>query len=352
VNAGVPTPETVAAEPPLVSILIPAWGCKAFIAETIRSALVQTYANTEVVVVEDCGSDGTYEEALSQRDPRLRVVRNRHQLGQYGNKNRALELAHGSLIKFLDGDDALVPDAVDILVSAWRSSGPGTGLVFGQFEVIDASGRYVGRPSRWGLEGRRHGLEVLEQVLLPRLPGSRFGNVTPHLFERATLERAGGFPNDNAGPGDLDTFLRILCVSDVAFTERRTAKYRIHATSMSAKTFGVKECGDYARMVQRFEYFCEGLENGPEFLKDPRFFREWRVWAGGHNIFASLMQKFRQKPNQYDAIRAMYIEQGLEREFKTFVCLRLPGYLWRTAATKIRRIRGMPDAPPLFRAKR
>jgi len=53
---------------PLVSIIIPCWGCRDYIAETIRGALAQTYEPLEVVVVEDCGTDGTYEEAL--KDPR------------------------------------------------------------------------------------------------------------------------------------------------------------------------------------------------------------------------------------------------------------------------------------------
>ena len=81
---------------PLVSVLIPCWGCRDYIRETIDSALAQDHRHLEILVVEDCGSDGTYEEASKVRDPRLRVVRNERNYGQYGNKNRALALARGT----------------------------------------------------------------------------------------------------------------------------------------------------------------------------------------------------------------------------------------------------------------
>jgi glycosyltransferase involved in cell wall biosynthesis len=91
----------------LVSVLVPCWGCRDYIRETIESALAQDYRSLEIIVVEDHGTDGTYEAALELRDPRLRVVRNDRNYGQYGNKNRALALASGEFIKYLDGDDVL-----------------------------------------------------------------------------------------------------------------------------------------------------------------------------------------------------------------------------------------------------
>ena len=111
----------------LISVLIPCWGCRDYIRATIDSALAQDYQALEILVVEDCGSDGTYEKALEVSDPRLRVIRNERNYGQYGNKNRALELATGEFVKYIDGDDLIAPHCVSRLVSAQRESGPGTG---------------------------------------------------------------------------------------------------------------------------------------------------------------------------------------------------------------------------------
>jgi glycosyltransferase involved in cell wall biosynthesis len=334
---------------PSVSLLIPCWGCREYIRETIDSALAQDYEPLEILVVEDCGSDGTYEEALRVRDPRLRVVRNERNYGQYGNKNRALGLASGEWVKFLDGDDLLEPQCVTRLVQAARDAGPGVGIVFGNFVIIDERGRFVGKPADWGVRGRLRGLDVLDAVTRPRQAGSRFGNVSPHLIDRKALLAIGGFPDDNAGPGDLETFLKLLCHTDACFVEERLAKYRVRPDSMGTRTFGLRECTDFLEMVKRLEQYFRDQPQLPPQLRDPKFLNEWKVWAGSHNLFASYLLKLRGKPNQYDAIRAMYRSAGLAGEFDTVMSRDFRVFLLKTVSRKLRVALGLPDQGPLLR---
>jgi glycosyltransferase involved in cell wall biosynthesis len=335
---------------PLVSILLPVYNCVRFIDEAIASAVGQTYGNTEVIVTDDGSSDGTYERALAWSERAgVRAVRNDRRRGQYGNKNRAMELARGGLVKFLDGDDLLEPYAVARLTEAWRKAGAGTAIVFGNFRSIDADGNRIGEPGRWGVTGRVAGRDVLDRVLRPKLAGSRFGNVTPHLLEKRALSSLGGFPDDNAGPGDLETFLKMLALHDAAFIEDTTARYRVHGGSMTNQTFGVKECRDYVAMVRKLEPFFGAIPGLPAYLYEPGFFRRWMVWAGGHNIFATFQRRVRGLPSPFDAIRAMYVEQGLGAEFEAELRTIVPAYLFRTLQRKVRRRLGMPDAPALLR---
>jgi len=333
---------------PLVSILIPCWGCRDFIAETIYSALAQTYEPIEVIVVEDCGSDGTYEEALKIKDSRLRVYRNENNLGQYGNKNRALQYARGDLIKYLDGDDLLEPHAVSTLIEAWRASGPGTGVVFGQFVNVDRTGEFISKPRRWGIEGRCDGAAILDLVTRKKLAASMFGNVSPHLFIRPVLHQVGGFPNDNAGPGDIETFLKILCVADAYFVGDAVARYRCHSGGMAARNFGVRESTDYIIMVDRLSEFFDRHNDVPGHLREECFRRDWKVWASTHIILASYQRKLRRLPNQFDAIREVFVENGLRKDFDQFVSARLPFFAWASLSTKLRRVLGLHDRPPLF----
>lgn len=333
---------------PLVSLLIPCWGCRRFIDETINSALAQDYESLEVIVVEDHGSDGTYEAALAFNDPRLRVVRNDRNYGQFGNKNRALELAGGEYIKFLDGDDLLEPFAVRILTAAALEN-PDAGVIFGQSITIDADGRQrsdVPRP--WGRTGFIRGTELLEHVLRMRLSGSPFGNVTGHLFRRSALKRAGGFPDDNAGPGDLDTFFRLLAVSDAAFIDDVVARYRTHPDQMTGRTFGLREATDFVRMVDRLEAHFRGREGLPPQLSDPAFYREWRIWSSDHVTLASLQRKLRGRPSEFDRIRAMYREHGLEDDFVRHVLRRFPGFLALAVQQKVRMALRRSPMDPLF----
>jgi glycosyltransferase involved in cell wall biosynthesis len=278
----------------------------------------------------------------------LRVYRNERNLGQYGNKNKALEYARSDFIKYLDGDDLLLPDAVTALMRAWDRGGPGTGIVFGRFLSVDVNGRYVSQPRRWGLQGRCHGPSALEIVTRKRLAASMFGNVTSHLFFRPALQMAGGFPNDNSGPGDIETFLKLLCLSDAIFIEDPVALYRTHAGGMTGKTFGVRECGDYLIMVERLKEFFDLQTTAPPHLREHEFYQEWKVWASTHIILASYQRKLRGLPNQFDDIRNLFNKEGMVKKFDSFVRSKFPTFILRTIASKFRKLVGVPIHPPLF----
>jgi glycosyltransferase involved in cell wall biosynthesis len=333
---------------PLVSIVIPCWGCREYIAEAIESAIAQDYANFEVVVVEDHGGDGTYELAKTYESERVRVVRNEQNLGQFGNKNRAIELARGDLIKILDGDDVLEPRAVRRLVEEWQRAGAGVGIVFGQFTVIDSAGNVAAHPRRWGLTGRLSGVAVLDHVTRMRSPGSMFGNVSAHLVDRRVLAQVGGFPHDNAGPGDLETFMKLLTVTDVVFLDEPIAKYRIHGSSMTGRTFGLREARDYVTMVDRLQQWFAQKPNAPRHLHTSEFFDDWRVWSSEHTTLASFQRKLRGMPSEFDAIRQFYRDRGLGRRFDRHIAARMPVYVARRILMGAKKRLDVPVNQSLF----
>ena len=108
---------------PRVSVLMTAYNRASFIASAIESVLAQTFADFELVVVDDCSTDGTPEVArrFEQRDPRVRVHVNEQNLGDYGNRNRAATLARAPLFKYHDSDDLMYPHCLDVMVSMMSS---------------------------------------------------------------------------------------------------------------------------------------------------------------------------------------------------------------------------------------
>lgn len=92
---------------PLVSICIPTYNRADMVGDAIASALSQDYPCVEVVVVDNASTDRTAEVVASFPDPRLRFVRNEENLGLFGNFNRCIELAKGSLIHILHSDDTI-----------------------------------------------------------------------------------------------------------------------------------------------------------------------------------------------------------------------------------------------------
>ena len=97
---------------PLVSILVPAYNAEQYVGEAVESALAQTYARVEVVVVNDGSTDGTRDVLGGYESRGVRVV-DQTNAGQCAAANRAFRESRGELVKFFDADDVLAPDYVE-----------------------------------------------------------------------------------------------------------------------------------------------------------------------------------------------------------------------------------------------
>jgi hypothetical protein len=108
---------------PAVSVLMTAYNRASFIAASIQSVLGQTFTDFELVIVDDQSTDGTLDIAreYERRDSRVRVVVNERNLGDYGNRNRAAELARGPFLKYHDSDDLMYPHCLAVMVSMLQS---------------------------------------------------------------------------------------------------------------------------------------------------------------------------------------------------------------------------------------
>jgi glycosyltransferase involved in cell wall biosynthesis len=97
--------------PALVSVLIPAYNAERWLGATIRAALAQTWSSTEIIVVDDGSTDGTLAVARRFESGNVKVVTQQN-MGAAAARNRALQLAQGVYIQWLDADDLLAPDKV------------------------------------------------------------------------------------------------------------------------------------------------------------------------------------------------------------------------------------------------
>ena len=100
-----------------VSVIIPAYNTEKYIAKAISSALGQTLANIELIVVDDCSTDNTVKVIKEFDDPRLRLIVNQQNMGAGGARNKAIEAAQGKWIAVLDSDDWYAPQRLEVLVS-------------------------------------------------------------------------------------------------------------------------------------------------------------------------------------------------------------------------------------------
>ena len=107
---------------PLVSVLMTAYNREDYIGEAIESVLAQTFASFELIVVDDRSADRTREVVQHYLgDPRVRLVCNDRNLGDYPNRNHASTFARGELMKYHDSDDLMYPHCLEIMVSALQA---------------------------------------------------------------------------------------------------------------------------------------------------------------------------------------------------------------------------------------
>lgn len=104
---------------PLVSIITPSHNARAFIRDTIDSVLAQTYSNWEMIIVDDCSSDGSVEyiRDLISNDERIKLIDLHTNVGAAMARNTALGVAKGRFVAFLDSDDMWAPEKLDVQVN-------------------------------------------------------------------------------------------------------------------------------------------------------------------------------------------------------------------------------------------
>ncbi len=112
-----------------VSVCIPVYNMSHCIERAVRSALGQDFDDFEVLVVDNGSTDGTWEILSKLSAPNLRVIQNETNLGCYGNHNSCLAHARGEWIKFLHGDDELLPDCLTTMYAAAQKCPENTGLI-------------------------------------------------------------------------------------------------------------------------------------------------------------------------------------------------------------------------------
>ena len=108
-----------------VSIIVPCYNSTRYLSACVDSVLAQTMPDFEVLLIDDGSTDGTLAlaQALAARDARLRVL-HQENAGVSAARNLGLAHARGEWITFVDSDDLLAPDALEIMLSAAASASP------------------------------------------------------------------------------------------------------------------------------------------------------------------------------------------------------------------------------------
>ena len=225
--------ERVAATTPVVSIIVPAYNTAPFIAETLDSALAQTFRDYEIIVVND-GSPDTAELECALAPYRDRIVyiaqENR---GLSGARNTAIRAARGRWLALLDSDDVWMPDYLAVQMEVLERDPT--------IDVLYPNALVFGDDPHAG----REYMEICPSegaVTFDSLVAQRCNVFICATMRRETVERVGMFDETLRSIEDFDLWLRIVKAGGrIAYHRRVLARYRKRRGSLSANPASMYE---------------------------------------------------------------------------------------------------------------
>jgi glycosyltransferase involved in cell wall biosynthesis len=221
---------------PLVSVCIPTYNHARFLAETLESVLIQRDVDFEVIIIDDCSTDATASIAhdFALRDGRITVHVNGQNLGMVPNWNRCLELAHGTYIKYLFGDDLFSsPETLRLMVEALERT-PGTVLVSSARTIIDEHSRPVDSVSHFPGDFTSDGRDLIRRcVRRMTRHHNLIGEPSAVLFRRQAAAR--GFDPRYQQLVDLEMWFHLLEQGRFAYLRTPLCSFRHHAGQQTKK---------------------------------------------------------------------------------------------------------------------
>jgi glycosyltransferase involved in cell wall biosynthesis len=256
-------------------VVIPCYNQAHFLGEAIESVLSQTYEEFELIVVDDGSKDDTTRLASSYagQDARVRLIRQDNR-GLAGARNRGLSESSGEYVVFVDSDDRLLEEALEVGVDELEAH-PECAFVSGQFRPISADGDAFAVPRQARVEGD-HYLALLRDnyISMPAVV----------MYRRWVFGEVGGFDGSVDAAADWDLYLRVARRFSIYHHGRVVADYRWHGANMTAdpalmlrSTVSVLRAQEeHVKGDERYEEaYEEGLElfrehNGMNLAKEVR----------------------------------------------------------------------------------
>lgn len=128
---------------PLVSVVMPAYNAERFIEEAINSVISQTMPDWELIVIDDCSTDNTYQivAKFAEKDKRIHLLANKENMRVARSRNKGLDVCHGEYVALLDSDDYYKPEMLQKMVE--RAEETKADIIYCSYELVDEQGEKV-----------------------------------------------------------------------------------------------------------------------------------------------------------------------------------------------------------------
>jgi glycosyltransferase involved in cell wall biosynthesis len=211
---------------PTVSVIMAVYNAQRYLAEAMDSVLAQSFGDFEFLIIDDGSTDRTTQilRDYAAKDDRIRLIV-RENKGQTPSLNEAVELARCELLARMDADDICLPHRFAKQVEFMQSH-PQVVLLGGAYAMIDGAGRLLTM-----IEPPRDNATLQEHALSGRTPICH----PLAMMRKSAVLKAGGYDPQFQVAQDLDLWLKLGEIGELACVPDLLVKYRQHDQSLSEK---------------------------------------------------------------------------------------------------------------------
>ena len=249
---------------------MPVWNGEKYLAESVDSLLAQTFADFELLVIDDGSTDRTPEILRAYADPRLRVLRLDH-AGIVVALNHGLANARAEWVARLDADDLSEPRRLEL---QWKAVSRNPRAVLGHTAVT-----FFGEGSIMPGEAR---LPRSRSFMALRLCYQCPVTHSSVLFKKAVALAAGGYRPEERHAEDFSLWGRLLEQGEFIALPEKLVRFRVHSQSVSrqnletqlalARQIGIRHCRNFMRLNE-----ADAVRANALLLAAPRE-RSWQDW--------------------------------------------------------------------------
>jgi glycosyltransferase involved in cell wall biosynthesis len=235
---------------PCVSVVVPIYNAAPHLEDCLASVLNQSGVDLEVICIDDCSGDRSAEIVgeIAQADPRVRVIRNRVNVGSAVSRNTGIAAARGDYVQFTDADDLLAAGALRILLDA--AAAHGADAVRGALETL-RNGVNQAHPLTRTTGVRVGSLLTLPQVWVP------WFHTCFLISRRLLLERHIVYPDLRRGADPVFLARVLIAARRICILPSHAYTYRLHEHGGQP---GAQTARDYLVHVETIkELYCGEL---------------------------------------------------------------------------------------------
>lgn len=203
---------------PSVSVVLPVFNRVGSIRAAVESVLRQTYADFELLVVDDGSTDGSMQALADLTDPRVRLMANPRNMGAGAARNTGIRAARADWVAFQDSDDEWLHAKLEKQMARLAAAGPDCVAVYCGMAVVGEVEALAGRRTRLRYVPDSE-IETVEGDILPTLLLKSLASTQTLIARRETLNLCGGFDETLPALEDWDCAIQLARRGPFAFVD-------------------------------------------------------------------------------------------------------------------------------------